>query len=170
MPVDPFSFSSFGSVHSTKPGPIKESGTLDTLVVNLSSTPGTSMALWSGVANTSPHVETHLGGIPEGKKLLIFSITAANANGNTADGQCQVATMNVSGNTGEGSSSYEFNPFIYSTKATGPFMISLELPLEFVGPCDVWAYQAVNGSSGNSVNNYSTFNYLIVDADNLGNT
>jgi len=170
MTVDPFSFSSFGSVHSTKPGPIKESGTLEALVVNLSSVQETSMALWSGVANTSPHVETHLGGIPEGKKLLIFSITAANANSNTSDGECQIAQIFVSGNTGEGSSSYEFVPLIYSAKATGPFMLSLELPLEFVGPCDVWAYQGLNGDLGNTTNNYSTFNYLIVDADNLSNT
>ena len=178
MSVDPFSFSSFGSINSNKPGSLKETAELETLVVNTSGAIGAKMPLWSGTAGDDPNYD-HLDGIPIGKKLLVFGFTLASAQYNaTVDGQ--VAALTVSGHSVDRSgnpitgSEYTTSSFVWSAKGTGPLTLSLELPLQFNGPCNVWADQIIN-TGGASVTalgkyNYSTFNYLIVDADNLSNT
>jgi hypothetical protein len=98
------------------------------------------MPLFSGTAGDNP-VYNHQGGIPEGKTLSIFGFTAANANGASTAKANQTAVLVVSGNTGAGTTAYQTSSLAWTAKATGPFFLSLDLPLQLPGPCDVWATQ-----------------------------
>jgi len=172
MPVDPYTASSFGSVYASRPGSLKESACLGTLCVNTSGAAGELMPLWSGTAGDNTGYDGHMGSIPLGKQLLIFNQSCVNGNTGESTNYCQCAALVVSGNSGADTTAYQFSATAWSAKALGPFMISWELPLQFVGPCNVWAAQLLNSGGGSSAreNNYSTFGYVITDATNLRNT
>ena len=168
-PVDPYSSSSFGSTFDSRPGALKRDTPLEALFINTSGAAGADMPLFSGTAGDNP-VYNHQGGIPEGKTLSIFGITAANANSASTNKANQTAVFVVSGNTGAGTTAYQTSSLAWSAKATGPFFLSLDLPIQFDGPCDVWATQLTQTSAPFNAYNYTTLNYVITDSNNLRDT
>jgi hypothetical protein len=168
-PVDPYTSSSFGSTFVSRPGAIKRDTPLEALFLNTSGAAGDDMPLFSGTAGDNP-VYNHQGGIPEGKTLSIFGITAANGNSTETDKLNQTAVLIVSGNTGAGSTAYQTSSMGWSAKAIGPFFLSLEMPVQFDGPCDVWATQLTQTVAPYDVYNFTTLNYVITDSNNLRDT
>jgi hypothetical protein len=168
-PVDPYTSSSFGSTFASHPGALKRDAPLGALFVNTSGVAGDDMPLFSGTAGDNP-VYNHQGGVPEGKTLSIFGLTAANANSASTDKANQTAVLVVSGNTGAGTTAYQTSSLAWTAKATGPFFLSLDLPIQFDGPCDVWATQLTQTSAPFNAYNYTTFSYVITDSSNLMNT
>lgn len=168
-PVDPYTSSSFGSTFVSRPGSLKRDAPLEALFVNTSGAAGANMPLFSGTAGDNPGYN-HQGGIPEGKTLSIFGFTAANGNSTATDKLNQTAVLIVSGNTGAGSTAYQTSSMGWSAKATGPFFLSLDLPVQFHGPCDVWATQLTQTAAPFDAYNYTTIDYIITDSNNLRDT
>ena len=127
------------------------------------------MPLFSGTAGDNPGYD-HQGRVPAGKTLSIFGITAANANSASTDKANQTAVLVVSGNTGAGTTAYQTSSLAWTAKATGPFFLSLDLPVQFDGPCDVWATQLTQTSPPLHKFNYTTLSYVITDSNNLRDT
>jgi len=164
-----YSFSSFGSTFASRPGALKRNTPLKALFINTSGAAGDDMPLFSGTAGDNPGYN-HQGRVPAGKTLSIFGFTAANGNSAATDKLNQTAVLVVSGNTGEGTTAYQTSSLAWTAKATGPFFLSLDLPAQFHGPCDVWATQLTQTSAPFNVYNYTTLNYVITDSNNLKNT
>lgn len=168
-PVDPYTSSSFGSTFASHPGSLKRDTPLEALFVNTSGAAGANMPLFSGTAGDNP-AYNHNSGVPAGKTLSIFGFTAANGNSTATNKLNQTAVLVVSGNTGAGTTAYQTSSLAWSAKATGPFFLSLDLPVQFHGPCDVWATQLTQTSAPFHAYNYTTFSYVITDSSNLMNT
>jgi hypothetical protein len=164
-----YSWSAYGSTFASRPGALKRDAPLEALFINTSGAAGDAMPLFSGTAGDNPGYN-HNSGIPAGKTLSIFGITAANANSASTDKANQTAVLVVSGNTGAGTTAYQTSSLAWTAKATGPFFLSLDLPVQFDGPCDVWATQLTQTSPPLHKFNYTTLSYVITDSNNLRDT
>ena len=169
LPRNSYSWSAYGSTFASRPGTLKRDTPLEALFVNTSGAAGDDMPLFSGTAGDNL-AYNHNSGVPAGKTLSIFGLTAANGNSAATDKLNQTAVLVVSGNTGEGTTAYQTSSLAWTAKATGPFFLSLDLPIQFHGPCDVWATQLTQTSAPFNAYNYTTIDYIITDSSNLRDT
>jgi hypothetical protein len=159
-PRKSYSWSVYGSTFASRPGTLKRGTPINALFVNTSGAAGDDIPLFSGTAGGNP-AYNHKSGVPAGKTLSIFGLTAANGNSTATDQLNQTAVLVVSGNTGKGTTAYQTSSLAWTAKATGPFFLSLDLPVQFDGPCNVWVIPRTQTAAPYDVYNFTTFNYTL---------
>ena len=165
--VDPWAPPLSGTVQMTHPGPVLDNVAMSSLIINTSGLADVNIPIFSGTADTAEVVlYNHAPKIPAGKKVYVWTWLAVNANQNAGNGRQNIYEVHASG------TSKDSLVAVVSAKATGPYHLALDLPLEFKSSetAVVYAKQIKNlrnngatGPHATNQNNWATICYTMVD-------
>ena len=161
MPVNPYTASSFGSVHRDSPGLLRENGWAIPLALSAGPVLGqdTKRPICSGTGSTHlPPAESQsiLPVLKEGDSLSIFSLQFATANGAGGDGSPSQVSLYTS------STSEVQCRGVFTGHKDGPIFLALDLPMRIDGPAKVYINIDDYGSSSTAFSRF-IINYIKVD-------
>ncbi len=161
MPVDPYTASSFGSVHRDSPGLLRENGWAIPLTLSAGPVTGqdTKRPICSGTGSTHlPSAESQaiMPFLKEGESNSIFYLQLATANGTAGDGSPSQVSLYTS------STSEVVRRGVFTGHKDGPIFLALDLPIRVNGPAKVYINVDSYGSASTAYSRF-TINYIRVN-------